>query len=75
MKAWLSKVWEAIKKVGAWIRKLFEDANGVPSSKRVMSGVLFCVALVALFRGVELGQFIAVLSAALALQGVTAWQT
>lgn len=74
MKVWLLKVWAGIKSAGTWLRKLFEDTNGVPSSKRVMSGVLFLVAMFALFKGVDLGQFIAILSAALALQGVTAWQ-
>lgn len=74
MKAWFIKVWVGIKNAGAWLRKLFEDANGLPSSKRVMSGLLFLVAMIALFKGAEIGQFIAILSAALALQGVTALQ-
>ena len=70
----MKKVWESIKAAGTWLRKLFEDPNGVPSSKRIMSAVLFGVAVKAVFSDVEIGQVITLFSAALALQGVTVWQ-
>jgi hypothetical protein len=70
----MSKVLDAIKRAFAWIRKIFEDGDGIPSSKRIQSYILTAFALIVavtvkdpIITGVILG-------AALGLQGITAFQ-
>lgn len=74
MKAWFVKFWEVIKNAGAWLRKILEDANGNPSSKRIQAFFLIGIAVYIAIKikdPVITGAF---LTAALALQGITAAQ-
>ena len=57
-----------------WIKRLFEDAAGVPSSKRIQSFGLLTVAVIMALKGCEVALVGVLLGAALALQGITAFQ-
>ncbi len=50
MKAWLSKVWAGFKGFLRWFRRIFEDAAGLPSSKRIFGAGLLLFGIVAVFK-------------------------
>lgn len=57
-----------------WFRKLFEDKDGLPSSKRVQSFLLFALGLVLVFMHYPFDLCALTFGAALGLQGVTSFQ-
>ena len=64
---------EWFKKAGKWLIGIFEDANGVPSSKRIQSFFLFAFGLVLAMSGLDWQIVAVVFGAALGLQGVSSW--
>jgi hypothetical protein len=68
------KIWEAIKRAAIWLRRVLEDAEGVPSSKRIQSFILIAGALVVAFVMKDPVVTGVLLGAALGLQGITAFQ-
>lgn len=65
---------DAMKKFFGWFVRLFEDGNGVPSSKRVQSSVLITCGIILAFAGYGAAEIAVILGAGLGLQGVTAFQ-
>lgn len=66
MKEWL-------KKAGKWILEILETNDGVPSSKRIQSFLLFGFGIWLAFNGVDWQLIAVVFGAALGLQGVSSW--
>ena len=65
---------EAIKAFFGWIRRMLEDGDGVPSSKRVQSWFLILFGCVLALTGYEWNIVGVCFGAGLGLQGVTAFQ-
>jgi hypothetical protein len=70
----MSKVWDAIKRAAVWIRRVLEDADGTPSSKRVQSFGLIIFGCFLAANHYDVNILIVIFGAALGLQGITAFQ-
>jgi hypothetical protein len=69
----MKKVWEAIKAALLWIRRIFEDAEGLPSSKRVFGAFLVVSGTIYLFKSGDAVTGGVILGAGLGMFGVSAW--
>ena len=57
-----------------WLKRLFEDTTGLPSSKRIQAFILLIVGIVIAFTAKDVPLTSVFFGAALALQGITAFQ-
>lgn len=69
------KIWEAIKGAGRWVRRIFEDSDGLPSSKRVAGlGLIVTGAVYLIASGDPVGAGV-LIGAGLGALGVSSWKS
>ena len=64
---------EWFKKAGKWIIMILEDKDGLPSSKRIQSFLLFAFGFFLAIKGMDWQIVALTFGAALGLQGVSSW--
>lgn len=69
----MNKVWGAIKAALVWLRRIFEDADGLPSSKRVFGAFLVIAGTIYLMKSGDAVTGGVILGAGLGMFGVSAW--
>lgn len=73
MKEWLGKIWSGVKSFCAWIRRVFEEKDGTPSSKRIFGAFLIITGVIYAIKDGDPLTVGILLGAGLGMFGVSSW--
>jgi hypothetical protein len=73
MKEFFIKLGAFFKKVGTWLVRIFEDKEGLPSSKRVFGAILLGFGIVAVFNLSDPFMAGVLIGGGLGMFGVSSW--